>query len=399
MSCPICLETIDESSNDDDIYTTICKHKMHKSCLLEWCNVKEDSCPVCRGQLYYAALLTKPEFISLTVKDCKNINKLMDTDLQSPIMSLKLSDYNFIKYNDIKIPKYILSNNENGVGRMRYFRFLLNKNFQEELVNASPKHWIELNRIDNVQFEPIYKVTLNEEVINMIEELKIFDNFNSTDNYIYVDFITRFVLLYNDLNINDIDMILNKTLEKDHNGILVNSFLNLNRELLMRIRFYIHYQNIIILENLNILLTNYIYKSLSNSKEYGTAFYSLILNTKFLQMVSDIFLNIIFRKLTIIYTNRPSINMVKFNNISDNEKRFMLDLSIYFTLSLYKMDNRSDVFGIDVETLKNNKNYITHKKMMTKPKRTKNRDNITKYNDLIYGNAMMIWIDDSNALA
>jgi hypothetical protein len=44
--CPVCLDDVTE----EDIYKTICSHKFHKKCLIEW--IKDnDTCPCCRKEI------------------------------------------------------------------------------------------------------------------------------------------------------------------------------------------------------------------------------------------------------------------------------------------------------------------------------------------------------------
>lgn len=47
MNCPICLEEIIENG-----YETLCGHKYHLFCLLDWIR-EHQNCPLCRNEIMY----------------------------------------------------------------------------------------------------------------------------------------------------------------------------------------------------------------------------------------------------------------------------------------------------------------------------------------------------------
>lgn len=397
MSCPICLDTIDDTCDHNNVYTTICKHKMHRSCLLNWCNVKEDSCPVCRGKLYYSALSTKAIDVPLSITDNSNINKLYNTDLSVESMIEHLDLYNFIRYNRLEIPSIIMNfNNDQYSAKHRYLKFIINKKFKEQLLNDKPIHWIEINRINTIQLNPVYKFTLDNEIINLFRELNIFEDFTTDNNYIYIDNITRFVLLYYNLNINHILIIFNNSTKKESHGIEINSFLNINRLVLSHNRFYLCFYDIVLLNNLNSKLLNYIYDSISNNQQCSKEFISLFTNSNYIQTQSDIYLNLILRRF--FNKNYNSLNIQKIKNMSDEHKHLYINISIYMTLTLHNLDQYSSIFNINIDKLKSNSNYIPFKKSITRPKRNITEKTALKYSDLLYNNDLKIWIDDYGTL-
>ena len=112
-SCTICLK---EELNNDDIYTTDCKHSFCKECLDDWFQRGNQTCPLCRSHIdTYTHKDENYKLIIHTIERDRNINQFNFNDLiQQSIIVRNLVQKNirlrFYGYSITLLFLYMLNN-------------------------------------------------------------------------------------------------------------------------------------------------------------------------------------------------------------------------------------------------------------------------------------------------